>query len=43
VARDEPSRAYEALKRRLAEREWTDMNAYAAAKSALIAEILARD
>jgi GrpB-like predicted nucleotidyltransferase (UPF0157 family) len=34
--------AYEDLKRRLAQRDWEDMNDYAAAKSALIAEILDR-
>jgi GrpB-like predicted nucleotidyltransferase (UPF0157 family) len=34
--------AYAALKRALAEREWADMNAYAEAKGALIAEITAR-
>ena len=35
-------RAYSELKHRLAEREWDDINDYADAKSALIAEILAR-
>jgi GrpB-like predicted nucleotidyltransferase (UPF0157 family) len=35
-------RAYERLKRELAERDWDDMNHYADAKSELIAEILAR-
>jgi GrpB-like predicted nucleotidyltransferase (UPF0157 family) len=35
-------RAYAALKHRLAEREWDDINDYAAAKGALIGEILAR-
>jgi GrpB-like predicted nucleotidyltransferase (UPF0157 family) len=34
--------AYEALKRELAAREWSDMNEYAEAKSPLIEEILAR-
>jgi GrpB-like predicted nucleotidyltransferase (UPF0157 family) len=34
--------AYAALKRRLARRDWPDMNAYAEAKGDLIAEILAR-
>jgi GrpB-like predicted nucleotidyltransferase (UPF0157 family) len=34
--------AYAALKCALAEREWADMNAYAEAKGALIAEITAR-
>jgi GrpB-like predicted nucleotidyltransferase (UPF0157 family) len=34
--------AYERHKRRLAARDWDDMNAYAAAKSPLIAEIMAR-
>jgi len=34
--------AYEALKRDLASRDWPDMNAYADAKTALIAEIMAR-
>lgn len=33
---------YEDLKRRLAEREWDDMNDYAQAKSDLVEEILAR-
>jgi GrpB-like predicted nucleotidyltransferase (UPF0157 family) len=42
--RDSPEdrRAYEALKRELARREWADMNHYADAKSPLIARILAR-
>ena len=35
-------RAYSELKHRLAEREWADINDYADAKGALIAEILAR-
>jgi GrpB-like predicted nucleotidyltransferase (UPF0157 family) len=35
-------RAYAALKHRLAEREWDDVNDYAAAKSPLIAEIIKR-
>ena len=35
-------RAYAELKHRLAEREWDDINDYADAKGALIAEILAR-
>ena len=34
--------AYAALKRRLAQRDWPDMNAYADAKTDLIREILAR-
>ncbi len=34
--------AYAALKRDLAEREWSDMNTYAEAKGAFIAEITAR-
>lgn len=34
--------AYAALKQELAARDWPDMNAYAEAKGALIAEILAR-
>ena len=34
--------AYEALKRSLAERDWPDMNHYAAAKGPLIREILGR-
>jgi GrpB-like predicted nucleotidyltransferase (UPF0157 family) len=34
--------AYERLKRELAAREWSDMNAYAEAKDPLIREILAR-
>ena len=33
---------YERVKRRLASREWEDMNAYADAKSAVIREIAAR-
>jgi GrpB-like predicted nucleotidyltransferase (UPF0157 family) len=40
---DESDRtAYEALKRQLADREWDDMNHYAAAKSELIEAILRR-
>ena len=35
-------RAYSELKHRLAEREWVDINDYADAKGALIAEILSR-
>ncbi len=35
-------RAYEDLKRRLAEREWDDINYYAEAKSALISDMLER-
>ena len=35
-------RAYSDLKHRLAEREWDDINDYAAAKDALIAEIVER-
>jgi GrpB-like predicted nucleotidyltransferase (UPF0157 family) len=38
----EDRRAYEQLKRRLARREWADMNDYADAKTDLIAAILAR-
>ncbi|NHD16449.1 MULTISPECIES: GrpB family protein [unclassified Actinopolyspora] len=43
LRRDESDRArYARLKCELAGREWTDMNAYAAAKGPLIGEILAR-
>lgn len=35
-------RLYESVKRRLAAEQWEDMNAYAAAKSAVVEEILAR-
>jgi len=38
----EDRHAYEALKRRLATRDWPDMNAYAEAKSAFIAAATAR-
>src|SRR3954447_14017154 len=41
-ASPEDRRAYEELKRELAARDWDDMNHYAAAKGALIREILAR-
>ena len=34
--------AYEALKRRLAQRDWDDMNAYADAKTEVIADLTAR-
>lgn len=33
---------YESVKRKLAKEDWTDMNAYAAAKSEVVEEILAR-
>ena len=33
---------YEALKRKLAKEDWTDMDAYARAKSAVVEEIIAR-
>lgn len=43
LRRDEADRArYEAVKRDLAGREWDDMNDYAQAKNAVIAEITAR-
>lgn len=43
LRRDRADRAaYEVLKRDLASRDWPDMNAYADAKSALIAEIMNR-
>lgn len=41
-ASGEDRRAYEALKRRLATREWSDMNYYAEAKTDLITSILSR-
>jgi GrpB-like predicted nucleotidyltransferase (UPF0157 family) len=41
-ASPEDRRAYEALKRELATREWSDMNHYADAKGVLIREICAR-
>jgi GrpB-like predicted nucleotidyltransferase (UPF0157 family) len=41
-ASPEDRRAYEALKRELATRDWSDMNHYADAKGALIREIRAR-
>ena len=43
LRRDESDRvAYGELKKQLAQRDWSDMNAYAAAKGALITEIGAR-
>lgn len=39
---DDDRLRYEALKRRLAKEDWSDMNAYARAKSELVEEILAR-
>jgi GrpB-like predicted nucleotidyltransferase (UPF0157 family) len=38
----EGRRRYEAVKRKLAAEDWTDMNAYAAAKTQVVEEILAR-
>jgi GrpB-like predicted nucleotidyltransferase (UPF0157 family) len=38
----EDRRRYEALKRKLAKEDWTDMDAYARAKSAVVEEITAR-
>ena len=38
----EDRKAYERLKRRLAERDWEDVNHYAEAKGALVEEILSR-
>ncbi len=41
-ASPEDRERYEQLKRTLAQRDWSDMNRYAEAKSSLVAEILAR-
>src|SRR4051794_3066234 len=39
---EEDRRLYESVKRKLAQQDWSDMNAYAAAKSEVVEQIIAR-